>query len=253
MICADFKYSETTSSTSIDEQKDADNASECGTLVDEPLNEKNDADLKKPEPQVIIRPPIEPEIVVPIIEESNDKKAPAAETTGADKKDNIVGPTPEEHEAIELPSSTGTFNFLPSWLKDLFGKSDKKFTHDWESPSLECFIVSKEFRLLKLPFGHQRLTYGLKRTQKKIGLTWDQYMALESPHKKEISKAITKARALDSRQRTCVAIGAQKKSEDDFVVIFMSIGPKVEPIKFKDAVGRMFTIPYENCKTFEAS
>ncbi|KUJ23824.1 uncharacterized protein LY89DRAFT_572752, partial [Mollisia scopiformis] len=32
----------------------------------------------------------------------------------------------------------------------------------------------------------------------------------------------------------------------------MTLGPKVEAIKFKDAVGRMFTVPFENCKTFEA-
>lgn len=222
-------------------------------MVDEPLNEKiDDADLKKPVPEEVIPPPTETKVEEPKPEEVKEKDSPATPPTEDSKKEDDVKPDPE-HEAIDLPSSSGTFNFLPTWLKDLFGKSDKKFIHDWESPTLECFIVSKEFRLLKLPFGHQRLTYGLKRTQRKIGLTWDQYMALDSPHKKEISKAISKARALDSRQRTCVAIGAQKKSEDDFVVLFMTLGPKVEPIKFKDAVGRQYNVPFENCKTWEVS
>lgn len=192
--------------------------------------------------------PIDTKVEEAKSEELNEK-APVAEPT-EDKKGEASNSSPE-HEDIELPSSSGTFNFLPTWLKDLFGKNDKKFTHDWESPTLECFIVSQEFRLFKLPFGHQRLTYGLKRTQRKIGLTWDQYMALDSPHKKEIGKAINKAKALDSRQRTCIAIGSRKKSEDDFAVIFMSLGPKVEPIKFKDAVGRKYNIPFENCKTYE--
>lgn len=213
-------------------------------------------DLKKPIVETVNvppppPPPMAPKVEEPKPEEPKGEEKPSAEPTEESQKDDAAKSA--EDEAIDLPASTGTFSFLPSWLKNLFGKNDKRFTHDWESPTLECFIVSEEFKLLKLPFGHQRLTYGLRRTQRKIGLTWDQYMTLDSPHKKEISKAINKAKALDSRQRTCIAIGAQKKSEDDFVVLFMALGPKVEPIKFKDAVGRKFTFPYESCKTWAVS
>lgn len=224
-------------------------------MVDEPQNVKDvDVDLKKPVPEdSVAPPPAEPLVEETKPEETKEKEQPTEEPANDESK-KADEPQSAEDAAISLESPSGTFSILPSWLKDLFGKSDKKFTHDWESPTLECFIVSREFKLLKLPFGHQRLTYGLKRTQRKVGLTWDQYMALESPLKKEISKAISKAKALDARQRTCVAIGSQKKkTDDDFVILFMTLGPKVEAIKFKDAVGRMFTVPFENCKTFEVS
>lgn len=235
-----------------DEADVDDNASECGTLVDEPQNGKSvDADLKKPVAEEVVAPPPPPPAPVEVKEEpkpEEPKDQPQCTKTNDGKKAEADKPA-EEIEGISLTTTSSTFSLLPRWLKNLFGKREEQFADDWESPTLECFIVSNEFKLLKLPFGHQRLTYGLKRTQRKVGLTWDQYMA--SPNKKEISKAINKAKLIDSRKRTCVAIGAQKKADLDFIVLFMSLGPKVDPVHFKDAVGRIFTFPYESCRTWE--
>jgi hypothetical protein len=144
-----------------------------------------------------------------------------------------------------------------SWLRDLFGHNDK-FTQDWESKTLEaCMIYSNTESLLKLPFGHQRLTYGLKKTLKSNRrLTWDQYLFLDSDSLEKLNRAVTSAKRLDSRDRTCIAIEFYRKlSEEgaDRMLLFFSLGDPVLTVHLKDCIGRTFDIPFERCRTWDVS
>ena len=60
-------------------------------------------------------------------------------------------------------------------------------------------------------------------------------------------------RRRDSRERTCVAVGLNKEYGAERIMLFFLVGAPVEPIHFKDAVGRKYTFPYEQARTFPVS
>jgi hypothetical protein len=160
-------------------------------------------------------------------------------------------------DIISLPVYESKFGRLPSWFKNLFGRSDK-FTQDLESQTLEAYIIHDGTKaILKLPFGHQRLDNGLKRTLKSNrNLSWDQYVALDPQHHQDLNRTIINAKHQDSRERTCIAVDLRKKqsSQDaDRLVVFFSLGAPVEPIHLNICVGRKFDIPFEHCRTWDVS
>ena len=163
----------------------------------------------------------------------------------------------KEVEILSLPVYESRFGMLPSWLTDLFGRRNK-FFRDWESQTLEAFFVHKSSPvLLKLPFGHQRLTFGLKRLMKKNkGLSWDQYISLDPQHHQQLNRAVINAKQLDSRGRTFLAIEVHKKKpclDAERMLVFFSLGAPVEPVHLTDCVGRKFCFPFERCRTWKVS
>jgi hypothetical protein len=155
-------------------------------------------------------------------------------------------------EILPLPVYESRFGALPSCLRELFGHRDK-FLHDCESQTLEAFLVHGDPEtMLKLPFGHQRLTFGLKRMLKKNkGLSWDQYLSLDSQHQRVINRTVISAKQMDSRCRTCLAIDIYKEPglDAERMLVFFSLGAPVEPVRLTDCVGRKFSFPFEQCRT----
>jgi hypothetical protein len=148
-----------------------------------------------------------------------------------------------------LPGYESKHSMFPSWFKGLFGQTSK-LSNDWESQTLEAYMIPENSQtLLKVPFGHQSLAQGLKKMKKQC-LPWDQYTALGSQHHKRINQAVLEAKRLDSRERTCVAIGLNKEFGSERIMLFFLVGATVEPIHFKDAVGRKFSFPYEQSRTW---
>lgn len=127
-----------------------------------------------------------------------------------------------------------------SWFSHLFGKRDK-FMHDWESQALEAFVVHKDaLTPVKLPFGHQRLTFCLKQAMKTDNyLSWDQYLLLESQHQRAIDQIIADAKQFDSRQRTFLALVRKQghSQDEDRILIFFSIGGLGEAANLTHTMG----------------
>ena len=159
-------------------------------------------------------------------------------------------------KVLPLHVNKNRSELLPSWFKSLFGSRDN-FLQDTESETLELFMVHKTPRIFtKLPFGHQRLTFGLKQLTKKNkkALQWAQYMSLDFKSLEAIESVIVRVKKLDSRQRTCLAFDFLKKEpgvDDERMLIFFSVGAPIEPVQLTDCVGRKFSFPFERCRTWK--
>jgi hypothetical protein len=178
-----------------------------------------------------------------ILQDTLNDKPPSTKQTeiAEDGKDKSVAAEEKKPEIPSLPLFEPRSGIFPSWLKRLFGNRDK-FLHDWESQILEAFVIHKDSPTpIKLPFGHQRLTFGLKQVMKKdTYLSWDQYLLLESQHHRAINQIVADAKHYDSRQRTFLALvrkqGQGQNSE--IILVFFSLGGLGEAAHLADTMGR---------------
>lgn len=182
-------------------------------------------------------------------EPANTEDNKAQEETADNKQSADKAPA-----ISSIPGFGSQQSIFPSWIKAMFGQGNKVSNQsDWESQTLEAYILPEDSKtLLKVPLGHQTLSQGLKKMKKQC-LAWDQYTALGSQHHKRINQAVAEAKRLDSRERTCVAVGLNREFGSERIMLFFLVGAPVEPIHLKDAVGRKFSFPYEQCRTWPVS
>lgn len=144
------------------------------------------------------------------------------------------------------------------WKQRIFG-TDDKFKTDWPSTNLEAYIRhnSSFGKPTKVPFGHKRLHYGLNKIIKdgqKEKSTWNRYVDAEQVTRLAIDEIVDEANRHQSRERICVAFQEYNKEEDDpFILVFLSLRKEPQPISFKDAVGRNYTLPFETCRKWDVS
>ncbi|KAL2287174.1 hypothetical protein FJTKL_06169 [Diaporthe vaccinii] len=143
------------------------------------------------------------------------------------------------------------------WKQRIFG-TDDKFKTDWPSTNLEAYIRhnSSFGKPTKVPFGHKRLHYGLNKIIKdgqKEKSTWNRYVDAEQVTRLAIDEIVDEANRHQSRERICVAFQEYNKEGDDpFILVFLSLRKEPQPISFKDAVGRNYTLPFETCRKWDA-
>jgi len=150
---------------------------------------------------------------------------------------------------LKIPS------FFTQWSRGIFGKEDR-FHGDWESTELQAFIAREDGQEspIKIPFGHQQLKHGLDRIKKgRKGTQWIQYLELSSRQRQTIDDVTVLARSSAPRyEQTCVAVELlRKQGGPPYMLIFFSLSEPPSPIYLADAVGRHFTFPYEQCRTWE--
>ena len=232
--------------------------SRSNTMVPDQQSERGAADLKDATTKVEVEevkpvkpgrePPIAPRKELAVKEDDKPKEDEELAVAKDDKSKDE-----ESTQALAMPPLPASQqSFFPAWLRGMFGQTSQ-LSNDWESQTLEAFIIPENATgLLKVPFGHQSLAQGLRRV-KKQSLPWDQYTALGSQHHKRISQAVLEAKRLDSRERTCVAVGLNKEYGAERIMLFFLVGAPVEPIHLKDAVGRKYTFPYEQARTWPVS
>lgn len=86
-------------------------------------------------------------------------------STGEAEKDKISSRLSTSLNDLNLKVSEA----MSEWTHKIFGKEDE-FSKDWESQKLEAWVYRTDapyFDPIKVPFGHQRLQYGLKRITSK--------------------------------------------------------------------------------------
>lgn len=203
-----------------------------------------------------IRPSSPARPTVEILQDILSAKSQSTKQTEVveESKDKSFAEDKKKPEIPLLPFYEPRSSVFSFWLKRLFGNRDK-FLHDWESQILEAFVVHKDSPTpVKLPFGHRRLTFGLKEVMKKdTYLSWDQYLLLESQHHRAIDQIIADAKQSDSRQRTFLAfVRKQGQGQDsDRILVFFSLGGLGEAAHLSDAVGRKLGFPFGRNRTWE--
>lgn len=146
-------------------------------------------------------------------------------------------------------------NTMADCLHSVFGKDDI-FKQDYESTKLEAYIsygVGLQLPM-KLPFGHRRLQYGLKRANKKDKTTFDRFVTSNTLLHRTIDDVVREANKRQKRARTLLTYTLT--AHDDgrrSTIVFFSIQPEKQPVAFEDAVGRKYTLPFELCKNWEVS
>lgn len=203
-----------------------------------------------------VRPPspAQPKIEVP--QDKLSSKAPSTKPTEVlvDDESESLKQDDKKPEFLSLPIYEQNSGLTPSWLKRLFGNRDK-FLHDWESQVLEAFIVHKDPQpLVKLPFGHKRLTYGLKQVIKKGDfLSWEQYLALGAQHHRAIDRIVAEAQQVDSRQRTFLALTKKTGPDGDRLIVFFSLNGLGEAAQLMDSMDRKLGFSFGRDRTWEVS
>lgn len=151
---------------------------------------------------------------------------------------------------------------IPAYFFDLkqriFG-TDDKFKTDWPSTNLEAYIRQNSSfgKPTKVPFGHKRLSYGLNKVikdGKKEKSTWNSYVDAAQVTRLAIDEIVEEANRHQSRERVCVAFQEYSQEGDgSFILVFLSLRKEPQPISFKDAVGRTYTLPFETCRKWDVS
>lgn len=144
---------------------------------------------------------------------------------------------------------------MTDWVHSIFGKDDI-FKKDYESTELEAYVTYGMTPDLpvKLPFGHRRLQYGLKRTEKRKETTFNRYVSSKTVMHKIIDDVVREANRKQKRERTLLTYSVfENGANQHFMVAFFSIQPEKQPIAFKDAVGREYILPFQLCKNWEVS
>jgi len=173
--------------------------------------------------------------------------------------------TPDEDPSVETPPPTNrktpTRFLLPSFLHSftfpIFGATDK-YLSDTPSEDLEAYIISSDSPSTptKLPFGHRRLTFGLKRTLKaKRGSTWYRYVTNSTPTQRHLIDQVTKyAQGQSNHMRTCVSIQEFKPDGKlPYYLVFYSLCEPPPPLYFTDCIDRHYRLPFEQYKIWEVS
>lgn len=142
----------------------------------------------------------------------------------------------------------------------IFGQDDT-FTSDWASQKLEAWVTQNNplDNPMKIPFGHQRLQYGLTNiSHKKFAdnkfTTFDRYMNSTARVQIMVDEMTREANRMQKRERVCLAFQIYyRQDRTSFVVAFFSIRDEKPPISFTDCIGRKMSLPYEICKTWIVS
>lgn len=149
---------------------------------------------------------------------------------------------------------------MSEWTHKIFGREDE-FSKDWESNELEAWVFctsTAESAPIKVPFGHQRLQYGLRKTRSKTAnslgrTTFTRYIKGGSRMQMIVDEVVQEANRLQKREKVCLAFKEYNVGDGNntFVVVFFSLCEEKAPLAFKDCIGRKMTLPFETCRTWE--
>ncbi|KAF5005272.1 hypothetical protein FDECE_8258 [Fusarium decemcellulare] len=164
---------------------------------------------------------------------------------------------------------------IPAWIRRLFSGGSGV---EWEEDELEAVLLElvvsfdkkSKKTLMQLEMDSEQVKDALARLAKRR-LPWrqdrlmDQYKSLEPRVRKEVDEAVKTAKRWTSKSKDWIAIdmvtpsAQQDKTKilanpfDVSVILFFRVGKEVEPLRVTDWNGRELTLPYEHCRTWEAT
>ncbi|KAJ6782591.1 hypothetical protein PWT90_08441 [Aphanocladium album] len=146
----------------------------------------------------------------------------------------------------QLPS------YLNRWADRVFG-SQKKYRYDKQSTSLEAYVAEDGGRgvPIKIPFGHERLSFGLEKVLKDWrGDQWTNYLAASPVTRLALDGVTEAARKASNHEKTCLAFKQYglRDGLTPFLLVFYSLENAREPIILL-VDGKRYSLPFAACQT----
>ncbi|OAQ85468.1 hypothetical protein VFPFJ_07857 [Purpureocillium lilacinum] len=127
------------------------------------------------------------------------------------------------------------FRKVPDLQSQLFGEDDK-FSHDPPSRTLEAFVAELGM-IRKVPFGHDRLVYGLNQVHKhRLIATWAKYLNSSAEKQALIGKITDMAKRTSHRAMSLLTFHEIERPDgSDAILAFFALNQLQEPVTFIDA------------------
>lgn len=140
------------------------------------------------------------------------------------------------------------------WADNVFGRQ-RKYRNDEQSATLEAYIAENDGRdaPIKIPFGHNRLAYGLDKVLKDWhGDPWTNYLALSPAKRLDIDAITEAARKSSNHEKSCLAFKeyCTKSGTRPFLLVFFALSEAKDPI-ILHLEGRRYRLPFAACKTLQ--
>ncbi|OAA48961.1 hypothetical protein BBO_02006 [Beauveria brongniartii RCEF 3172] len=149
----------------------------------------------------------------------------------------------------QLPS------YLNHWADRVFGRQSK-YRSDKQSTTLEAYIAENLGRdvPIKVPFGHERLMFGLDKVLKDWrGDQWSNYLAASPLTRLALDAISEAARKASSHEKTCLAFKEYSTQglPTPFMLVFFSLEKAKDPV-ILSFNGHRFSIPFAACQTLHS-
>ncbi|KAK7415940.1 hypothetical protein QQX98_005513 [Neonectria punicea] len=213
-------------------------------------------------------PPMTPKTLVDLDEpESLEKKEDSIKEEV--KSDTIKKADDSPVKEIVASAPQKSFHIIPAWIRRIFSQDI-----DWETEQLEAILLElpvrfdskPETKVTKLELDDKQVKDTLTKLTsrnrfKRRPQLLEQYKHLDRRIRREVDGAVTYVRHGSTTNRDWIAMEIVSPSVekgqllanhlDISIMLFFRIGDEVEPIRLKDAIGRMLILPYEQCRTLE--
>ncbi|KAM3549195.1 hypothetical protein MY1884_008848 [Beauveria asiatica] len=145
--------------------------------------------------------------------------------------------------------------YLNHWADRVFGRQSK-YRNDKQSSTLEAYIAENFGRdvPIKIPFGHERLMFGLDKVLKDWrGDQWSNYLAASPLTRLALDAMSEAARKASSHEKTCLAFKEYSTQglPTPFVLVFFSLEKAKDPV-ILSFNGRRYSIPFAACQTLHS-
>lgn len=143
------------------------------------------------------------------------------------------------------------FRKVPDIQSQLFGEDDK-FSHDSPSRTLEAFVAELGM-IRKVPFGHDRLVYGLNQVHKhRLIATWAKYLNSTAEKQALIGKTTDMAKRMSHRAMSLLTFHEIERPDgSEAILAFFALNQLQEPVTFIDFAQRRHSIPFGACQSHD--
>ncbi|KAJ3476276.1 hypothetical protein NLG97_g9181 [Lecanicillium saksenae] len=180
---------------------------------------------------------------------------PAGTTTKRSSQPQHRRPTPHANNLTsQLPVIVDQFpSYLNHWADHVFGRQ-RRYRNDKQSTSLEAYVVEDgRYVPIKIPFGHERLSFGLNRVLKDWrGDQWTNYLAASPETRLVLDCVAEAAREASNHEKICLAFkqyGVRDKMMP-LLLAFFSLEPAKDPI-IVILSDRRYSLPFAACRTLQ--
>ncbi|EJP66703.1 uncharacterized protein BBA_04643 [Beauveria bassiana ARSEF 2860] len=146
--------------------------------------------------------------------------------------------------------------YLNHWADRVFGRQSK-FRNDKQSSTLEAYIAENFGRdvPIKVPFGHERLMFGLDKVLKDWrGDQWSNYLAASPLTRLALDAISEAAQKASSHEKTCLAFKEYSSTQGlptPFMLVFFSLEKAKDPV-ILSFNGRRYSVPFAACRTLHS-
>ncbi|KAM3493089.1 hypothetical protein MY3957_003686 [Beauveria namnaoensis] len=146
--------------------------------------------------------------------------------------------------------------YLNHWADRVFGRQSK-YRNDKQSSTLEAYIAENFGRdvPIKVPFGHERLMFGLDKVLKDWrGDQWSNYLAASPLTRLALDAISEAAQKASSHEKTCLAFKEYSSTQGlltPFMLVFFSLEKAQDPV-ILSFNGRRYSVPFAACRTLHS-